>query len=79
VCHDGTWTAYFEVKLSGGDGCQYALYWDGEAVGFFVKAEERDVLVVRRPGTGTLMGTLTVESGGERVSRQTSLQEPACP
>lgn len=75
------WTAYFEVKISGGDGKSYRIFWDKVQVPYVVKGTEPDVAVIQRPGIpGLLVGTVEVESGGERVSLQTSAQAPAkCP
>jgi hypothetical protein len=73
----GAWTAYFEVKISGGDGWNYALYWDEERVSYTVKAHEADVAIIQRPGsTSMIVGTVRVESGGQRVSLQTSIRKP---
>jgi hypothetical protein len=71
VCHaTGGWTAQFLVKISGGDGDSYALYWDEDPVPYEVKVDEPDVAVIRRPGDiGLLVGTIGVESGGQRASK----------
>ena len=74
----GGWTAYFTVKIAGGDGKNYVLYWDDQRVPFTVKEEERDVAVIQRPGIhGTLVGTVWVESGGQRVGKATSISKPS--
>ena len=75
----GGWTAYFEVKISGGDGKNYKLYWEEEQVSYTVKDTERDVAVLRfSPNRTFFIGTVSVESGGERVSQATSVSEPKC-
>ena len=70
ACDDrGNWTAIFQVKISGGDGQSYKLYWDEEPVTYKVKVEELDVVLIERPGDiGRLVGTVRVESGGQRAS-----------
>lgn len=78
VCGDSGWMAYVEVKIAGGDGCNYFLYWDGEQVEYVVKASEPDVAVIVRPGGGMLVGTVSVESDGKRVSQDTSMAAPKC-
>ena len=72
----GNWTALFMIKLSGGDGRNYKLYWNDEPVDLTVKVEEPDVAVFERPGDiGLLVGTVRVESGGQRASLQTSVSK----
>ncbi len=78
-CHPEGWTAYIEVKIAGGDGCNYTLEWDGEPAEYTPKASEPDVAVIRRTLAGTLVGTVGVASGGERVTQDTSLSPPTCP
>jgi hypothetical protein len=78
VCTADGWMAYVEVKVAGGDGCNYQFYWDGEPVEIELKDSEPDVAVILRPSRGTLVGTVTVVSGGEEVSQQTSLPAPDC-
>jgi len=77
VCdRQGNWTAVFLVKISGGDGKSYTLYWDEEPISYTVKVEERDVLVLERPGPdGRLVGTVWVESGGQRAGMETSVRK----
>jgi serine/threonine protein kinase len=73
----GGWTAVFEVKISGGNGWSYKLYWDQEAVSYTVKAAEPDVAIIRRPvASGMIVGTVWVESGGQRVGEPTSARVP---
>lgn len=77
VCSEGGWTAYFEVKIKGGDGRNYKLYWDEVLVPYIVKESERDVAVVQQKGIrGMVIGTIAVESGGERVQREVSAKAP---
>ncbi|MBN1937395.1 MAG: protein kinase [Anaerolineae bacterium] len=81
VCNPtGGWTAYFEVRISGGDGKNYKLYWNTDPVSFVVKADnERDVAVIQFPGDRSFfVGTVWVESGGQRVGQDTSLGKPVC-
>ena len=78
VCTADGWTAYIEVQVAGGDGCTYQFYWDGEPVEFELKESEPDVAVILRPGRGTLVGTVTVVSGGKEASQETSLSAPNC-
>jgi serine/threonine protein kinase len=80
VCDEGGgWTAWFEVKISGGDGRNYKFYWDGEPVTYIVKEAEPDVAVIQRPGNRqTVIGTITVESGGQRESQETDVNKPDC-
>jgi tRNA A-37 threonylcarbamoyl transferase component Bud32/cytoskeletal protein RodZ len=79
VCTQGGWTAYFEVKIDGGDGRSYALYWDEEQTEYTVKESEKDVAIVQRPGhEGLLVGTITVRSGGQADSQQVSARPPNC-
>jgi hypothetical protein len=74
------WKVYFEVKISGGDGCSYLLYWEGERVSYEVKPSEPDVAVLvfdnRRHDEGMLVGTIGVESGGQRAEEPTSASRP---
>jgi hypothetical protein len=78
VCNnEGGWTAYFDVKISGGDGDNYVLYWDQQRVPFVAKEAERDVAVIQFPGDRALfIGTVWVESGGQRAGRSISLKAP---
>jgi serine/threonine protein kinase len=81
VCDgDGGWTAYFEIKISGGDGQSYRLYWDEKAVPFTVKPEEKDVAVIQLTGDRPVfVGTVWVESGGQRAGHDSYLKKPeAC-
>lgn len=77
ICQaDGNWTALFLVKISGGDGQNYTFYWDEEPIPYTVKVEERDVAVLQRLGSiGRLVGTVWVESGGQRASMGTSVKK----
>jgi hypothetical protein len=77
VCDSrGNWTAIFQVKISGGDGKNYRLFWDEEPIDFAVKVEELDVAVLQRPGSiGMLVGTVRVESGGQWASMKTSISK----
>jgi len=78
-CHAGGWTAYFEVKITGGDGRNYKLFWDLTPVSYTVKETERDVAVIQFVGNRSLfIGTVWVESGGNRVGQATSLKAPGC-
>jgi hypothetical protein len=78
-CTPGGWVAYFEVKVSGGDGRNYTFYWDEEQVDYTIKPGERDVAIIQRPGIpGRLVGTISVESGGQRTSGQTNARQPDC-
>jgi hypothetical protein len=73
----GSWVAYFEVKVSGGDGRAYTVYWDLQKVDYEVKAEERDVAVIQWPGYRDLIiGTITVRSGGQEAKMETSVRKP---
>ena len=78
VCDgDGGWTAYFEIKISGGDGQSYRLYWDEKAVPYTVKPEEKDVAVIHLPGDRLVfVGTVWVESGGQRAGHDSYLKKP---
>jgi tetratricopeptide (TPR) repeat protein len=77
---ENEWTVFFEVKIAGGDGCNYTVYWDQEPVEFTVKPMEPDVAVIRRSSAQDMIeGTVWVESGNQRVAQQTSLQAPECP
>jgi hypothetical protein len=80
ICNEGSgWTAWFEVKISGGDGQNYRLYWDEELVTYIVKETEQDVAVIQRPGNReTVIGTITVESGGDQKSQGTTVTKPDC-
>jgi hypothetical protein len=74
---DGSWTAYFEVKISGGNGANYTLFWDQQQVRYTIKPGEADVAVFQRPGDRDLiLGTVWVESGGERVGQEISAKKP---
>jgi serine/threonine protein kinase len=74
---DGGWTAYFEVKISGGNGTSYAIFWDQQEVRYTIKPEERDIAVFERPADRNLiLGTVWVESGGERVGQEISAKKP---
>jgi hypothetical protein len=72
------WTALFEVKIAGGDGCSYTVYWDQEPVEFAVKDTEPDVAVIQVVGSeeGTIEGTVRVESGDQWSAQRASLQAP---
>jgi hypothetical protein len=78
ICNaGGGWTAYFEVKIEGGDGRSYSFYWDEELVDYQVKESEQDVAVIQRPGIrGRVIGTITVRSGGQEVSLEASQSKP---
>ena len=78
VCHrGGGWTARFEVKIKGGDGRNYRLFWNEEHVPYTVKESERDVAIVTRTGAeGLMVGRISVESGGDRVSGPASDRKP---
>jgi hypothetical protein len=77
ACSTGGWTAYFEVKIKGGDGRNYKLYWDGELVPYTVKESERDVAVIQRPGIkGLVIGTIMVQSGEQQMQQETSAKAP---
>ena len=76
-CSTGGWTAFFEVKIRGGDGQNYKLYWDGELVSYTVKETERDVAIIQRPGTrGLVIGTIMVQSGEQQVQLEASAKAP---
>jgi hypothetical protein len=78
VCNrEGGWTARFEVKIEGGDGRNYTLYWDDELISYTAKESERDVAIITRPGIeGLLVGTVRVISGGQEASAAASDREP---
>jgi len=78
VCNlEGGWTARFEVKIEGGDGVNYTLYWDDEQIPYTVKETEPDVAIITRPGIrGLLVGTVRVQSGGAEASAQASDRKP---
>jgi hypothetical protein len=70
----GNWVAIFQIKLLGGDGKRYRVYWNDIPVDFKVKVEEPDVVVIERPGDiGRLVGTVRVESGEQSVSKVTDV------
>lgn len=76
-CSTGGWKAFFEVKIKGGDGRNYNLYWDGELVPYTVKETERDVAIIQRPGIrGLVVGTIMVQSGEQQVQQETSAKAP---
>jgi serine/threonine protein kinase len=81
VCGENGWTALFEVKIAGGDGRSYTIYWDQEPVEFTVRDVEPDVAVIELLGTeeGVIEGTVRVESGGQWSALHTSLQAPEYP
>jgi hypothetical protein len=79
LCIEGGWNAFFEVKIAGGNGRSYVLYWEDERVSHEVKDAERDVAVIQRPGVGgVLVGTITVRSGDQTASQAVSAQKPNC-
>ena len=71
------WKAYFTVKIAGGDGRNYAIFWEQEKMVYSVKQEEKDVAIIQVPtNVGLLVGTVWVESGGQRGGQAISANRP---
>ncbi|MBN1581521.1 MAG: protein kinase [Anaerolineae bacterium] len=78
-CLTGGWMAYFEVRISGGDGQNYSLFWDQTLIPFSVQEAEKDVAMIQFVGGSTpFAGTVWVESGGQRVGLSAYLDVPDC-
>jgi hypothetical protein len=79
-CGSGSqWTAYFTIKIAGGDGRNYKISWEEEQVSYRVKPEEQDVAVIQiSTNVGLLVGSVQIESGDQRTEQASSARRPSC-
>lgn len=71
--------ARFEVKISGGDGQNYALFWEGKQVDYVVKPDEANAAIIQWGwiDVSNIVGTVSVVSGEQQVSEAVYAGKPA--
>jgi hypothetical protein len=76
VCTENGWAASIFVEGHGGN-CLYTYYWEGEIVdGPKANSTTFSVPVA---GLNTLVGQVSVSSGGETVEKEIYKEAPDCP